>query len=324
MTKIGVFGCGKIAEKHLAAYSRIDGVEVVATDLLAAGEEVAATYGAGWCADPDALLSDDSLDAIDVCVPTPAHAPLILPALESGKHVFCEKPLASNLAEAEAIQEAASRAGRHVMVGYLYRFHPGYRLVKAAIDAGTIGEPYLGFFRLGGRGSHRPWKHRADAGGGAANEMLVHALDMILWCFGRPREVEVLTRETVLSSRVIGGEQVPTDAEDFLLLRLEMDNGARVFCQSDLITPAYMNHFEVSGENGTLFTSIMGFMPTFVFCREGRNGQEQGHNFHTIDGSDLFLHEMGHFVDCIRNGTSTQLNTIEESLEVMRVMEAVR
>jgi predicted dehydrogenase len=321
MTRIGVIGCGKIAEKHLNAYRKLDGVEVVVTDVVSKGEMIARNYDAAWAPDPAALILGDDVDAIDVCTPTPTHAAIIRDALANDKHVFCEKPLARDLAEAREIERMARDADRILMVGYLYRFHPAFQFAKEVLSEGILGDPYFATFRLGGRGSHKAWKHRRETGGGAGSEMLVHMVDLALWYFGECTGAVNLLTETLLPTREIEGETVQADAEDLMLIRLDTATGVRVLCQSDLVTPGYMNHFEIQGTNGSLFSSILDYLPTVVYCKEPRGVYDRGQNFFEFPKADLFVRELGHFVERIRNPDVDDVNSVRDSINLMSVVE---
>jgi predicted dehydrogenase len=320
--RIGVIGCGKIAEKHLNAYRQLEGLDVTVTDIVDKGRTVAENYGARWHPAPGELIDGDEVDALDVCTPTPSHAAFIARALESGKHVFCEKPLARNLAEARDIQEKARHAGTVLMVGYLYRFHPAFQFAREVVHEGIIGDPYFATFRLGGRGSHKAWKHRLETGGGAGNEMLVHMVDLALWYFGEPTYITNLYTDTILDRREIEGQSVRADAEDIVLLKLETRSGVHALCQSDLITPGYMNHIEIEGTNGSVFTSILDYLPTTVYCKEPRGVYDRGHNFLTFPKVDLFERELGHFLDCVRRGNGSAINSVDDSVRLMSVVES--
>jgi predicted dehydrogenase len=322
LVHIGIIGCGKIAEKHLQAYRKLDGVEVTVTDVVDRGRLVADRYEVGWCGEPEEVVLSDRVDAIDICVPTPSHADFIARALAARKHVFVEKPLASNLEEARAIAELAAETDLVVMAGYLYRHHPAMQFARDVIRSGAIGMPYLAMFRIGGRGSHKAWKHQAETGGGAANEMLVHMLDLALWYFGEPVSATNLFSDVLLPTRVIEGEAVSATADDFNLLKLEMANGATVICQSDLVTPGYMNHIEVQGTNGSLMASILDYMPTVVYCKEPVANFDRGQNFRRFPETDLFERELGHFVASVRGGDTSDTHSVLESLRLMELMEA--
>jgi predicted dehydrogenase len=321
--RIAVVGCGKIAERHLAAYRAIDGVEVTVTDIVERGRSVAQRHGAGWSPAPAELIAGDAIDAIDVCTPTPSHAQFIFDGLDAGKHVFCEKPLARSTGEAAMVEARAALSDRVVMVGYLYRFHPAFRFVRDLLRDGVLGDVHFATLRLGGRGSHKAWKHRRETGGGAGNEMLVHMLDLALWYFGEPEEVTNLWTETLLPGREIEGARVDADAEDVVLLRLRTATGAAVLVQSDLVTPGYMNHVEVHGSNGSVFTSILEHLPTTLFCREPRHGHPAGETVLRFPREDLFERELRHFVDVCRGAEEERTNSVAESVRLMQVVESV-
>jgi predicted dehydrogenase len=322
MTRIGVIGCGKIAEKHLDAYRQLDDVEVTVTDIVDRGRTVAERYDVGWHPVPEEITRSDEFDAIDVCVPTPLHAEYISMALEGGKHVFVEKPLASSLEQARSIADQAADTDQIVMAGYLYRHHPAMEFARDVIRTGVIGDPYLAMFRIGGRGSHKAWKHRVETGGGAANEMLVHMLDLALWYFGDQVAATNLRSDVLLPTREIEGELVEVDAEDFMLLSLEMASGTQVFCQSDLVTPGYMNHIEVQGTNGSLMTSILDYMPKSVYCKEPAGKYDRGHTFVEFPQTNLFERELGHFLDCIRGRERSDIHSVEDSVRLMELIES--
>jgi predicted dehydrogenase len=324
VVKIGVIGCGRIAEKHLNAYKKLKDVEITVTDIVEKGKAIAQNYSVHWHDKPDDLILGDRVDAIDVCIPTSLHAEVIFKALESGKHVFCEKPLARNLEETLKIHEKALKADKILMVGYLYRFHPAFQFAGDIIGEHIIGEPYYAIFRIGGRGSHTAWKHKREIGGGAGNEMLVHMLDIIVWHFGSPKNIENLYTDTLLQKREIEDRAVDADAEDLIWLKMEMANGAKIFCESDLITPSYMNYIEVHGTNGSLWTSILDYFPTIVYCKEPRGIYDRGHNFFEFPKVDLFEKELDHFIDCIKNDNKPKTNSIDESVKIMRLLESIK
>lgn len=323
MIKIGVIGCGKIAEKHLNAYKKIDDIEVFVSDIVEKGKAVAENYGAQWNDNPDQLITEGEVDAIDVCVPTPSHSDFIMRALDSGKHVFCEKPLASTIEEAEKIQEKAVQTKKLVMVGYLYRFHPAFEFAKDIIKEKIIGEPYYALFRLGGRGSHKAWKHLKKTGGGAANEMLVHMMDLVVWYFGDIARVENLYSDIILKERTIENTVVKPTAEDIILLKIETEGDVKVICQSDLITPSYMNFIEIHGTNGSVYTSILDHFPTNVYCKEPVGIYDRGNNFSKFPQVDLFERELKYFIDCVKNGRVNEINSLTDSISVMKAINTL-
>ncbi|UCC39968.1 MAG: Gfo/Idh/MocA family oxidoreductase [Candidatus Heimdallarchaeota archaeon] len=320
MIKIGVIGCGKIAEKHLNAYKKIDDIDVFVSDIVEKGRVVANKYGAKWYDDPERLILEGKVDAIDICVPTPSHHDFIVKALKSGKHVFCEKPLASSIEEAEQIQAKAMQTNKLIMVGYLYRFHPAFEFANDIIKEKIIGEPYYAFFRLGGRGSHKAWKHLKKTGGGAANEMLVHMLDLVVWYFGEITKVDNLYTDIILKERMIENKIVKPTAEDLTLLKIDTTSDVKVLCQCDLITPSYMNFIEIHGTNGSMYTSILDHFPTNVYCKEPIGIYDRGNNFFKFSKVDLFEKELRYFISCMKNRCVNDVDSLRDSISVMKAI----
>lgn len=324
MVKIGLVGCGKIAEKHLMGYKTLKNNQVVLYDLKTEqAKRLAQQFDCDWVSRIEGLLADSTVSAIDICTPTPTHANLIHQALQAGKHVFCEKPLTENLERTEKLQKLASTNNRILMAGYLYRFHPAFELIKNGLEENIIRKPYLAWFRLGGRGSHRLWKHQRTEGGGAINEMLVHMLDLALWYFG-DLEVVASHMTTILPERETEGQIARVDAEDLVLVNLRFSTGAQLFCQSDLVTPSYMNYLEILGTEGSLFTSIFDHFPTIVFCKRPRGIYQQGNNFFHFPKTNLFEKELGYFLRCLQEGQSPELNSMEDSIKLIKLMEDIR
>src|SRR5438445_8950225 len=126
--RIGIVGAGAMGAMHADAYGRIPGADVVAV-YSRTKERATATadqVGASASADFDALLADDAIEALDICLPSAVHREFVVPALEAGKHVFCEAPLALTLEDATAMSEAARANERLLLVALLMRSVPEY------------------------------------------------------------------------------------------------------------------------------------------------------------------------------------------------------
>ncbi len=142
--RFGLVGCGVMGSDHARILrSDIAGAELVAVQDKDWGR--AKRVAGDRCrihADPEQLIVDPGVDAIVIASPDATHAPLTLAAIAAGKPVLCEKPMASNLDEARSIVDAEIAAGRQlVQIGFMRRFDPGYRAMRAAVKAGTLGNP---------------------------------------------------------------------------------------------------------------------------------------------------------------------------------------
>jgi predicted dehydrogenase len=146
--RVGFVGCGRVTEtRHLAAFRRVRGVEAVAlSDVDAARlSSVAERYGvARRYEDWRGLVEDERVDAVAVCVPPALHASVALAAIDAGKHVFIEKPLALTLDDGDSLVAAAARAaGLRAAVGFNMRLHRLVREARASIARGELGRVKL-------------------------------------------------------------------------------------------------------------------------------------------------------------------------------------
>lgn len=330
--KIGLIGCGKQAVKHIAGLQRCPDVAVVAADKeVSLARGLAERTGVAWVENADRIFTDPEVDAVVLCVPTPFHAPLIRRALAQGKDFFCEKPLCETAEEARELDALVRCARRIGMVGYVYRQAPVFQKARTILaDAGktghsaVLGKLSLAFLRIGGRGSAAAWKHSRRDGGGALNEMLVHMLDLAVWCFGPIARAELLINEVFRPERVIADRLVQADAEDYVLARCTTQCGLPVVIQADLITPAFCQFLEVQGDNGTLMVSIQSEMPQFVFAITATDGYPGGRTDLRYEQPNLFEAQMASFVAALRDRNPAVSATLTDSVNVAETLEMLK
>ena len=187
--RIGIIGCGGIANgKHMPALKKLPDVEMVAfCDIIEErAVKAAAEYGvegAKVFTDYKELLKLD-LDVVNVLTPNKQHSFITVDALESGKHVMCEKPMAINTAEAQKMLDAAKRTGKKLTIGYQNRFRPECRYLKKCVEAGDLGEIYYARAQAIRRRAVPTWGVFLDEenqGGGPLIDIGTHALDLTLW-----------------------------------------------------------------------------------------------------------------------------------------------
>ena len=327
-TRIGMFGCGKQGEKHVAGLKKIPGVEVVVAD---ANAELARSFAERFevsHAEPDDIFSDSTISAVDIATPPDSHVPLIEQAVSSGRHYFCEKPLCLSSGEAEHVAGITRDSGLVGMVGYVYRFAPAFELGKQIVGRGAdsaIGKPVSATFRIGGRGGHQLWKHTRASGGGAMNEMLVHMLDLAIWFFGAPGSASMLDERLLRETRPVGGKMQKVDAEDFVIASFDSEEGPAITIQADLITPAFTQFVEVQGENGTFVGSIQGNHPAYVFCIDAKAGYDAGRTDLKPEGVNLFDAQMAEFVQAVRDKNPAAVRcSAADSVALMKAIDQLR
>ena len=189
-TRVGIIGCGGIANgKHMPALKKVKDCEMVAfCDIVPERAEQAAekygTEGAKVYTDYKELLKDESIDVVHVCTPNRSHSFITVDALEAGKHVMCEKPMAINSAEAKKMLDAAARTGKLLTIGYQSRFRADSTFLKQEAEAGTFGDIYYAKATALRRRAVPTWGvflNEEEQGGGPLIDIGTHALDLTLW-----------------------------------------------------------------------------------------------------------------------------------------------
>ena len=174
--RISILGAGAMGRVHAAAYGAIEDVTVVG---MLSGKEVRDGI--------DGLLA--SVDAVDICLPSAVHRPCVVRALDAGKHVFCETPLALTMEDALAMRDAARRAGRLLQVGLLMRAVDAYRGFRDAVVSGEHGKLLtVSTWRLGSYLHPDAPNHKTHYGE-PTTELMTFDLDFIQWVMGRPAHV---------------------------------------------------------------------------------------------------------------------------------------
>ncbi len=180
---LGMIGCGGFGLFCLDAFSRVQGLRVVAVadSHAPAARQAAEKLGISPCKDAAELIAREDVDIVHVATPPSSHHELALAAIEAGKHVLCEKPLAMDLAQADEILAAAEQAGVIVPVNFVLRYNPVVDAVKAIIDSGVLGRVLGGFLTNCAFDTLMPpghWFWDKSVSGGIFIEHGVHFFDM--------------------------------------------------------------------------------------------------------------------------------------------------
>ncbi len=247
--KIGIIGCGGIANgKHMPSLKKEEArAEMVAfCDLIPErAEKAAADYGvpgAKVYTDYHELLKDGSIDVIHVCTPNRSHCEISVAALEAGKHVMCEKPMAKTTADAKKMLDAAKKSGKKLTIGYQNRFRPECQLMKKAVDRGDLGEVYFAKAHAIRRRAVPTWGvflNEYEQGGGPLIDIGTHSLDLTLWMMNnyKPKAVLGQTFKKLGDQEETGnawGDWDPKDftVEDSAFGFITMENGATIILES--------------------------------------------------------------------------------------------
>lgn len=270
--KVGMIGFGYIGKTHTLAYRSIPlcyanpavraNLKAVLRSRLDTEQE--AMWGAGF---EIATLNADEffslpLDVVDICSPNYLHRSQAERALKAGMAVYCEKPLASSLADARAMAALAQAQGATTQMAYMMRYVPAIRQMKALIQAGEVGE-VLNFrghiFHASYLDPQRPmsWRLRhAASGGGALMDLGAHLVDVTRYLLGDVAAVRAEMR-THIGARCTTSDSVQretVDVDDWALVTLELKNGAVGTLELTRMAAGVVdaNGFEVNGRQGTL------------------------------------------------------------------------
>lgn len=233
--KVGMIGCGKIAQiRHIPEYEAnpnavIGGFYDINQERA---EELAQQYQGRAYDTYEAMLRDDQIDAVSVCVANHAHAQITIAALEAGKHVLCEKPMAINLAECEAMVAAAKENNRYLMIGQNQRLAKAHIKARELIAEGIIGE-VLTFRTTFGHSGPEVWSidsgkgvwffDKNKAAMGAMADLGIHKTDLIQYLTGQ-KIIETQALLTTIDKHGDDGELIGVDDNAICIYRLE--NGA--------------------------------------------------------------------------------------------------
>jgi predicted dehydrogenase len=194
--KIGIIGCGKLAQSsHIGSFVNVlsDEVKIIAVadinehNLAEAKNKAGAEY---TFRDYKQLIALDEIEAVSIVTPTSAHMQPTVDALNAGKHVLCEKPMAMNKAECDKMVEAADRNGKLLMIEQALRFNALFETLKAIVETGKIGRIFM-LQCVSGHGGPGKWNPEANwfmdkaRGGGVLMDMGVHEVDFMRWVTGK-------------------------------------------------------------------------------------------------------------------------------------------
>ena len=235
MFGIGIIGCGKIAQvRHIPEYAANKDAKLVGFyDInLERAKSLAAQHGATAYETVDELLANPEIQAVSICAANFAHAELTIKALEAGKHVLCEKPMAITLAECEAMVEAAKKSGKYLMIGHNQRLAKAHATAKKLIDDGLIGD-IVTFRTTFGHGGPETWSvdpglntwffDKKRAAMGAMADLGIHKTDLIQFLTGQ-KVVRTTARVTTLDKKDANGNLISVD--DNAVCIYEMSGGA--------------------------------------------------------------------------------------------------
>lgn len=344
IVKVGIIGCGGIANgKHMPGLSKVEKAQMVAfCDIIPERAEKAAkefgVEGAKVYTDYKEMLKDKEIEVIHVCTPNLSHSFITIDALESGKHVMCEKPMAKTAADARKMLETAKKTGKKLTVGYQNRFRTDSLYLKAACERGDLGDIYFAKAHAIRRRAVPTWGvflNEEEQGGGPLIDIGTHALDLTLWEMNNYKVKSVMGNvykawegRTSEANAFGPWNQDEYTVEDSAFAFITMEDGATIILESSWA----LNTLDIGEAKTTLCGTLAG-----ADMADGLriNGEDLGKfytktpaldaagvDFYEGEGDDPKVLEATMWIDSVINDTEPLVKA-EEALVVTEILEAV-
>lgn len=339
--KIAVIGCGNISGMHLDAYQKNPDTEIYALCDIEKkqADKRGEQYGvpeARRYLDCETMLKElPEIDAVSVCTWNSAHARCAIAALNAGKHVLCEKPMAVSAGEAQRMLDAARKSGKLLMIGFVRRFGNDCALLQELIDHDQLGEIYYAKTTyLRRNGNPGGWfGDRSRSGGGPLIDLGVHVIDLARYLMGNPKPVSVYgatfqklfnrpdIKQTYSYQSVSASDHDICDVEDAATALIRFDNGSVISVEASFTLNLEKDRgtIEFFGTKAGakldpelhLYSSLNGYMTNINFTAPTAL---------SFDG--LFANEINHFVSCVKDGIPCR-NPAEDGVAIMKILDGI-
>ena len=331
---VGVIGAGSIGREHIASFRKHPAARVVALAEISSqrGREVASRFKIpDLYADYRAILKRADIDVVSIALPNYLHAPVALAALQAGKHVLLDKPMATNARDAARLVAEAKRRRRLLMVGQNQRFSPAVQTLRQLVDRGVLGEVYhakAAWLRRCSIPRIGSWfTQRKFAGGGCTYDIGVHMLDQTLYLMDE-FEASAVFGQTYArfgprgrGNSSWGKSEIdprkPFDVDDLSVALIKLKSGRTV-----LLETSWAAHQPVPDFNGTqLFGTEAGATtnPLRLF-----RSTRRGYVVEALDPRPVFVNpdRMVHFINVLQ-GREKLYVLPEQSLAVQKILDAI-
>jgi predicted dehydrogenase len=322
--RIGLIGVGYWGPNYVRVIAETAGAELVyACDRVRENLEIIQSPDVRLTTDPHEVLADDRVDAVVVATPTDTHVELTSSALAAGKHVLCEKPLATSTADCDRLAADAEQSGRVLMVGHTFLFNPAFEKMRELVAAGEAGDTLYCHTARTGLG---PVRHDVNA----LWDLAPHDVSMLL----------AVTERRVESVTAIGAAYLRPETEDVVFANLRMEGGALAGVHVSWLDPYKVRTLTVIGTRKMLvFNDIYTDEKLRIFDKgasydapsEQARGAEYGEYRAVLRDGDIVTpkieareplkEQVQHFLDCCANGR-TPLSDVVHGRRVVAVLEA--
>lgn len=306
--RIVVVGCGYWGSNHARTFAELGALYAVSDRNPERAVALAQIHGVKAMAFEEAL-ADPAVDGVVLALPPQYHADQAISALEAGKHVLVEKPIALSVADARRVVDAAEKSGLVAMTGHVLRFHPAFEALEALIAAGDLGAVrYIH--------SHRVGLGKFHAENDALWDIAPHDLSLIL----------ALTGEKPISVRGVGSAML-NRLSDFAHLHLQFASGVRSHVFASRLNPYRERRLTVIGSKTmAVFDDVAPWNQKLAVFHHKVWEDENGWQSEMVDPDYVALpdgmpltRECAHFLECIRTGTRTR-TPVSDGLAVIEIL----
>ncbi len=318
-TRVAVIGLGSVAQLvHLPNLLKINSAQITAVSEINKSRlhsvadkfQVTKRY-----TDYKELLKNDDSNAVIISTPTNLHKQMAIDALNAGKDVLVEKPLARTRSEGEEIIEAAKKNNKKLMVGMNMRYRPDSMLIRTLIDAGEIGKPcYIKCGWIRKQSSNEKWfNRREEAGGGVILDLGIHLVDLALWLADYPRAISVSTKNFYHQSK---------NLEDTSISFIRCDNSVLISLEASWVLAEGKDNFytTIYGTKGSI-----GANPFKLIKMLESEQIDLGTSILDTPAEAFkksYLNELKSFIGAIR-GLNPIFSSGEEALQLLTIVDAM-
>lgn len=332
--RVGVIGSGGIMRgAHMPGWKLVPDCQITA--VCDSNRATAEAFAKDFGVPADRVFTDFAelvkladVDAVDICTPNMFHTPAVIAALEAGKHVICEKPLAVTTAEVRKMAAAAQKSGKLLMTAQNHRWGGPGQAIKRFVDSGAVGDVYYSRIHAVRRNWLPPAPTFIDAkisGGGPCMDIGVHALDLGMWLMGFPDPVRVsgVTRVNFAKGSDIPGAWGEWDrerfsVEDFASGFIHFANGATMVLESSWLQHQKMNEdfsAHLFGKKASVHWPSKEYSTVI-------NGALVDGTLHDKPMKPSHQEEILAFADAVRTGKPSPV-PVEQTLKVIAILEAI-
>jgi myo-inositol 2-dehydrogenase / D-chiro-inositol 1-dehydrogenase len=288
--RIGIIGTGSMGRTHAAAWATTP-ARIAGFVSRASTSALALQHGAPVFASLEALLPH--VDVVDICTPTPQHAPQAIRAARTGKHVVCEKPMARTLSDAQAMHEACRTSGVVLLIAHVLRYFPAYAKAREQLRSGALGAlKSLALYRAGSAPTQATgnWFADLDASGGPLLDLLIHDIDYARWLAGEVDSVQATAQGTF---------------NDHALITLQHHSGVETRIEGGwhLAPGQFQTRLHVTGATARFFA---------------QSGFADGADTAPIGGIDPYHAQAADFYQALRTGVTPRV-TAEDGLGALQI-----